>query len=98
LKICVNLFDAKEITAEDEIELCVNMSGLLRYRPFTAAEGEPLITVCYHLNNGDRVEVSANETTVLYKGKKHALKNDKTFINVTEDIFFLEEGANESVN
>ena len=84
--------EVKEITDREKIELCVHMSGFLKYKPFANAEvgDEPLITFIYNLDNGDKVEVSANETTVFYKGKKHILKNDSTFVNVVEDTFFFE--------
>lgn len=84
--------EVKEITDREEIELCVNMSGFLKYRPFANTEGKdrPLITFYYHLDNGDQVEVSANATAVFYNGKKHILKDDNTFVNVVEGIFYKE--------
>lgn len=85
--------DIKEITDKDQIELCVNMSGLLKYRLFANPEvatgkDSPLVTFYYHLTNGDQVEVSANATTVYYKGKKHLLKEDNSFVNIAEGLFF----------
>lgn len=84
--------EAKEITDREEIERCVNMSGLLRYKPFADTEGKdvPLITFYYHLDNGDQIEVSANATAVFYNGKKHMLKYKNLFVNIVGSAFYPE--------
>lgn len=89
--------EVKEITDEEKIELSVNMCEYLNYKPFAEVkgEGESLVTICYNLKNGDKVEVSANRTCVFYNGKKRALKKEETFMNIVEGLFFYEETVEE---
>lgn len=83
----------KEITDPEQVETCVHLTGFLKYRPFADPEvatgkASPRITFYYHLNSGDTVEVSANANTVFYNGKKHVLKDDDSFVNFVEGLFF----------
>ena len=41
----------------------------------------------YYLAYGGTVSISANETTVWYRGKAHVLQDDNTFINLTRGVF-----------
>lgn len=79
-----------EITDREQIETCVHLSGFLKYKPFVNADEEdtPLITVYYHLTNGNQVEVSANTVAVFYNGKRHVLKDDNSFVKFVEVLFF----------
>lgn len=81
-----------EITDSEQIELCVNLSGFLKYKPFVDgdAKDRPLITFYYHLKNGDQVEVSANNIAVFYQGKRHILKDDNSFVKFVEVLFYQE--------
>lgn len=85
----------KEITDGDEIETCVHLSAYLKYKPFantevtTGTEG-PVITLCYHLDNGEQVEVTGTDYIVTYKGKRHILKDDNSFVKFVEVLFFQE--------
>ncbi len=81
-----------EITDREQIELCVNLSGFLKYKPFVDgdAKDRPLITFYYHLKNGDQVEVSANNIDVFYQGKRHILKDDNSFVKFVEALFYQE--------
>lgn len=81
-----------EITDREQIELCVNLSGFLKYKPFVDgdAKDRPLITFYYHLKNGDQVEVSANNIAVFYQGKRHILKDDNSFVKFVEALFYQE--------
>lgn len=83
----------KEITDPEQIETCVHLTGFLKYRPFADPEvatgkASPRITFYYHLASGDTVEVAANANTVFYNGKKHILKDDDSFVNFVEGLFF----------
>lgn len=81
-----------EITDREQIDTCVHLSGFLKYKPFVDgdAKDRPLITFYYHLKNGDQVEVSANNMAVFYKGKRHILKDDNSFVKFVEVLFYQE--------
>lgn len=97
--------EPKVYTDAENIELARKVANFLSYKPGTAddmEEDEGYITIRYEKNDGEIVEISANETTVFWKGKAHELKDDKTFVNLVEGIFFLgeaveKEGVEESV-
>lgn len=84
--------DNLEITDKEQIDTCVHLSGFLKYKPFVDgdAKDKPLITFYYHLTNGNQVEVSANNIAVFYKGKRHILKDDNSFVKFVEVLFFQE--------
>ena len=84
--------DDLEITDREQIDTCVHLSGFLKYRPLIDgdAKDRPLITFYYHLTNGDQVEVSANDVAVFYKGKRHILKDDNSFVKFVEVLFYQE--------
>ncbi len=80
--------ETKELSDPEQTELAVKLTGFLRYGLFgKAPEGEPLITIVYHLKGRD-IEVSANRETVWWQGKAHAIKEPEMFVNLTEGIFF----------
>lgn len=85
--------EVKEISDKEHIELAVKLTGFLKYSLFKKADlGEPpLITITYFTYDGDVVSVSANKNTVWWKGKAHSIKDDETFINLTEGIFYFED-------
>ncbi len=89
--------EGKVLTDEEEIELAVSLSGFLKYELFSEADadGEPLVTVTYDMASGETVTVSANRDTVWWKGEAHAIKEEETFINVTEALFFQPEVVGE---
>ena len=82
----------REIADPEQIEFCVNVTAFLRYKPFADAEMTeeegPVITLHYHLDQGGEVEVTGSNKIVSYKGKNHLLKDDHTFINFMEGMFF----------
>lgn len=84
---------AKELSDADDVKRCINMLGMLKYDVFKKSEdsSEPLVTYTYHLKDGTDMVVAANNDTVFYKGKQHALKESALFVNVTEGLFFSEE-------
>jgi len=79
-----------ELTDIPGIELCVDMTGFLKYRLFQKADSTdtPLVTITYHLADGSALEVAASKTSVFYRGRQYVLKDDNTFANVVEGIFF----------
>ncbi|MCD8143009.1 MAG: hypothetical protein LUD83_07010 [Clostridiales bacterium] len=85
--------EVKELTDEEDIELAVKLSGFLKYELFSEADAdsEPLVTITYDMDTGETVTVSANRDTVWWKGKAHAIKEEETFLNVTEALFFQPE-------
>lgn len=84
--------EPKTISDKGQMELAVKLTGFLRYSLFEKADanGTPLITITYFLNNGQSISVSANRDTVWWKGKAYVIKDKELFINLTEGIFFPE--------
>lgn len=85
--------ETKELTDFENIELAVNLTGFLKYSLFEKVDSSdnPTITITYYLSNGKNISVSANEKTVWWKGKAHAIKEDGQFIKLTEGVFFFSE-------
>lgn len=85
--------EVKTFRDPETLELAVKLSGFLRYDLFAQpdASGEPLITLSYLTIDGDTVTVSANRTTVWWRGQVHAIKDPDLFVNLTEGILFQEE-------
>ncbi len=85
----------------ENIELARKVAIFLNYKPGTVESGEygdDFITIRYEEADGTVTEISANETTVFWRGKAHELKHDDTFVNLVEGIFFGEAAeADESV-
>ena len=84
---------SKEITDDEHIELAVKLTGFLKYALFERADDneEPMINITYFTSDGSEISVSANRETVWWKGKAYVLKDDETFINLTESIFYLSD-------
>lgn len=78
------------VNSTEDIKLILKITRFLKYRIFQKAKGneQPLITVVYHLKNGKTERISANETTVWWKGKKYVLKDKEIFVNITRGLFF----------
>lgn len=85
--------ETKYLTDAEDIETSLNLTGFLKYKVFAKAEweGEPTITMTFSLQNGTDLTLAANETTLWWKGKTYVLKHQKTFLNLTEGIYFLQE-------
>ncbi|MCD7917123.1 MAG: hypothetical protein LUF84_01475 [Clostridiales bacterium] len=85
--------EEKVLTDAEDIELAIQLSGFLKYELFSEADadGKPLVTVTYDMASGETVTVSANRDTVWWKGEAHAIKEEDTFLNVTEALFFQSE-------
>ena len=89
--------EVKEITDKKEIETAIKLTGFLKYSIFEKADEskEPMITITYYLKDDETISVSANDKTVWWKERVYKLKDDETFINLTEGIFFLEDLVDE---
>ena len=85
--------EVKIINNKADIETAVKLTGFLKYSIFKTADEseEPMITITYCLKNNETVSVSANNQTVWWKGKAYQIRDDETFINLTEGIFFLDD-------
>lgn len=81
----------KTVAGSEDIELLVNACNLLSYRLWGKGEGEPAVTVVYHLKNGEDLKVEANGSTVWWRGKAHAIKEKDIFVNILEGLFFYGE-------
>lgn len=85
-----SLDDIRICTESEDIEKCIKIVYLLNYKLGTPKQGSPLITITYHLKDGKKLSVSANENTVYWKGKAHTIKDDNGdfFVDVIEGMFF----------
>ena len=73
---------------KEEIELLVKSSNILNYKILGKKEGQPVISMIYHLKNGKDVMIEANYTTVWWKGKSYEIKEKDMFINIITVLFF----------
>lgn len=85
--------ETKVLSGEEDIERCLNLTGFLKYKVFTRAEDAetPTITMTFFLEDDTTVTVVANDSTLWWKDKTYVLKHPKTFLNLTEGIYFLQE-------
>ena len=78
----------KTVTDAENIELLVKAANLLNYTFGTPDTTDPELTVTYELNNGEVCVLSANHTTVWWKGRAHPVKQQDVFCNVVQGLFF----------
>lgn len=85
-----SLDEIRICTESEDIEKCVKIVHLLNYKFGTSKQGPPLITITYHLKDGEKLSISANDNTVYWKGKAHTIKDDNGdfFVGVIEGMFF----------
>lgn len=88
ISITQNSLQEREIKTREEIELMINATNLLNYRIFGKKEGSPVMTVTFHLKDGEDVTMKANNTSMWWHGKVHPIKDTSLFINVVDGIFF----------
>lgn len=88
ITIHCNGIEERKITEEQDIALLVNAVNLLNYQLWGKAEGNPIIGITYHLENGNDISIEANGTTIWWHGKSHALKQPDVFVNIIEGLFF----------
>lgn len=85
----------KEFTDTENMELAVKLINFLNYVPFSSASdtAKPFIEISYVLKDGTIINIAANNTDVYWNYKGHQLKDAKTFVTLTNGIFFFEENA-----
>ena len=76
------------VTDAENVELLIKAANLLNYKLGTPDTTDPELTVTYNLKNGEVRVLSADRTTVWWKGKAHPLKQPDVFYNVLEGLFF----------
>lgn len=76
-----------ELTASDDVQLMANAANLLRCKPFGAAEDAPVLTVTYHLKNGDTRKIEASAASVWWRGKSHLLHEPEMFVNIVSTLY-----------
>lgn len=92
ISVTKNSSQEREVTTQEDIKLLVNAAKLLNYRLLGGTEGSPIITVTYHLKDGDDVTIKANNTSMWWHGKSHPIKETDMFINIVQGLYFdLEE-------
>lgn len=88
ISITQNSSQEREIKTREDIELLVNTVNLLNYRLLGGTEGSPIVTVTYHLKDGEDVTIKANNTSMWWHGKLHPIKDTSLFVNVVDGLFF----------
>ncbi len=88
ISVIKNSSQEREVTTQENIKLLVNAAKLLNYRLLGETEGSPIITVTYHLKDGDDVTIKANNTSMWWHGKSHPIKKTDTFINIVQGLYF----------
>lgn len=88
ISVTQNSSQEREITTEEDIELLVNAANLLNYCLLGKTEGGPIITVTYHLKDGDDVTIRANNTSMWWHGKSYPIKETDMFINIVQGLYF----------
>ena len=88
ISITKNSSQERELTTKEDIERFIKAPNLLSYRVFGKTEGSPIMTVTFHLKDGDDVTISANNTSMWWHGKVHPIKDTSLFINVVDGLFF----------
>lgn len=78
-------------TDKENMELALQVTGCLKYTIGDTDENEGFITIRYEESDGTITEISASDTAVFWKGEAYPLKDEETFVNVVEGIFFFGE-------
>ena len=86
--IIYNEIQKREITDNETIEILVKSANLLNYQLWGQTEGSPIIDMIYHLKDGSEIKICANNTTMWWHGKSHAIKETDTFVNIIQGLFF----------
>lgn len=76
-----------ELTASDDVQLMAGAANLLSYKPFGAAEDAPVLTVTYHLKNGDTRIIEASAASVWWRGRAHVLQEPGMFVNIVSTLY-----------
>ena len=76
-----------ELTDPEEIALMVNAANLLNYKPFSAAEDTPALSVTYRQMDGAELTLEASGASVWWKGKAHALHEREIFVDIVSTLY-----------
>ena len=82
----------KVYTDAEHIDLAVHLTGFLKYSLFrkpTVTE-TPAIEIVYELKDGRTLSVVADEKTVWWRDKVHALKQEAAYTKLAKGIFFTD--------
>ena len=79
----------RECTDEENIKLAVVILRYLHYSPLKeVSDDNRLIQITYIMEDGTVCSVSANNLTVWWNGKTHALTDENTFVKMCTAVFF----------
>ena len=89
---CPRITDTVKTDAES-IDLAVALTGFLKYSLLEKPEGsrEDAVEIIYELRDGRTVTVAADETTVWWKDRAHAVRSPGGFVYLVEVDFFSQE-------
>ena len=91
---CPRITDTvKTYTDAESIDLAVALTGCLKYSLLEKPEGsrEDAVEIIYELRDGRTVTVAADETTVWWKDRAHAVRSPGGFVYLVEVDFFSQE-------
>lgn len=91
---CPRITDTvKTYTDAESIDLAVALTGFLKYSLLEKPEGsrEDAVEIIYELRDGRTVTVAADETTVWWKDRAHAVRSPGGFVYLVEVDFFSQE-------
>lgn len=91
---CPRITDTvKTYTDAESIDLAVALTGFLKYSLLEKPEGsrEDAVEIIYELRDGRTVTVAADETTVWWKDRTHAVRSPGGFVYLVEVDFFSQE-------
>jgi hypothetical protein len=72
-----------EPKAKDELSASLYLDTL-----GTKPNGSPIISVQYHLTNGETLVLSVNEDTVWWNNSSHAMKESKIAFSILNTLYF----------
>ncbi|MGN1248596.1 MAG: hypothetical protein ACI4XW_00850 [Candidatus Spyradocola sp.] len=78
------------ITDAKQIERVMKLTGFLRYVPFRQAEmpSDDAMKLTFRLEDGITQYLYVDETSVLWRGKAYALKEEGAFVKLVQGLFF----------
>ena len=86
--IVYNATQKIEIIDNENIALLIKSANLLNYKIKGKMEGSPIISITYHMKNGNDINIEANNTTMWWHGKPHTIKEKNVFVDIIQGLFF----------
>lgn len=84
--------DVKEYTDENNIKLAEALLGYLHYAPLKGLTDDiPVIQITYIMDDGTKYIVKANDKTVWWNGKPHAIHDEGMFTKMCTAVFYLQD-------